>query len=247
MLSSIGVPSSSIDCRQPVAIVGVEMRVRGVPLALEVRPIAAGPEPVAQRRHRVRRQPEHVVAVGALGDPVGLRHTVQRRILAGEQRRAARRARRRHRIVMAERHPVLPQPLHPGQMLSPERGELVGLIRRRVPLLIGQDDQHVRATSHTAILTTRAPPCASPGSDDAGPCRLQGRVALRGRDVEPELEVVEQRDEVVQRLLVALDRGVRRRRSASGSGETPRMISSRWVAVDASRARARRPRLPSGG
>ena len=51
---------------------------------------------------------------------------------------------------MTERHPVLPQPLHARQMLSPELGELVGLVRRRVVLLIGQDDQDVRATSHDA-------------------------------------------------------------------------------------------------
>ena len=54
---------------------------------------------------------------------------------------------------MAERHPVLPQPLHAGQMLPPELGELVGLVRRRVVLLIGQDDQDVRATRHAATLT----------------------------------------------------------------------------------------------
>ena len=138
-----------VDRQQvPVAIVGVEIRVRDVPLALVERPIAAGPEPVAQRRHRIRRQPEHVVAIGGLGDPVGLRHPVQRRVLAGQQRRAARRARRRHRIVMTERHPVLPQPLHAGQMLPPVLGELVGLIRRRVVLLIGQDEQDVRARRH---------------------------------------------------------------------------------------------------
>ena len=146
MLSSIGVPSSSIDSRYPSPSSASRCGVRGVPLALVVRPIAAGAEPVAQRRHGVRRQPEHVVAVVVLGDPVGLRDAVQRRVLAGQQRRAARRARRRHRIVMTERHPVLPQPLHAGQMLPPELGELIGLVRRRVVLLIGQDDQDVRAS-----------------------------------------------------------------------------------------------------
>ena len=157
-----------VDRQQvPVAILGVEMRVRDVPLALVERPIAAGPEPVAQRRHRVRRQPEHVVAVGALGDPVGLRHAVQRRVLAGQQRRAARRARRRHRIVMAERHAVLPQPLHARQMLSPVLGELVGLVRRRVVLLIGHDDQDVRATRHAATLTLALASGASSRSGDA--------------------------------------------------------------------------------
>ena len=75
-----------VDRQQvPVAVVGVEMRVRDVPLALVERPIAPGAEPVAQRRHGVRRQPEHVVAVGALGDSVGLRDAVQRGIVAGEE------------------------------------------------------------------------------------------------------------------------------------------------------------------
>jgi len=139
--------------QEAVAVVRVEVRVRGVPLALEVCPVAAGPEPVAERRHAVGREPEHVVAIGRLRDSVGLRDAVQRGILAGEQRRAARRARRRHRIVMAERHTVLPQPLHAGQMLSPVLGQLVGFIRRRVALLVGQDHQDVRTTSHGAALT----------------------------------------------------------------------------------------------
>ena len=76
-----------------VPVIGVEVRVRGVPLALEEGPVAAGAEPVAHRRHAVRRQPEHVVAVGALGQPVRLRNTVQRRMVPRQQRGAARRAR----------------------------------------------------------------------------------------------------------------------------------------------------------
>ena len=57
--------------REEVAlpVIGVEVRVRGVPLALVEGPVATGTEPVAQRRHAVRRQPEHVVAVVALGQP----------------------------------------------------------------------------------------------------------------------------------------------------------------------------------
>ena len=92
----------------PVAVLGVEVRVRGVPLALVERPVAAGAKPVAQRRHRVRRQPEHVVAVIVLSDSGGLRNAVQRRILAGQQRRAARGAGRRHRVVITERDAILP-------------------------------------------------------------------------------------------------------------------------------------------
>jgi hypothetical protein len=65
--------------REEVAlpVIGGEVRVRGMPLALEVGPVATGPEPVAHRRDAVRCQPEHVVAVGALGQSVRLRNTVQ--------------------------------------------------------------------------------------------------------------------------------------------------------------------------
>ena len=62
---------------------------------------------------------------------------------------------------MAERHPVLPQTLHARQMLPPERGKLAGLVRRRVTLLIGQQDQDVRATTHTAILSPRSVACVT--------------------------------------------------------------------------------------
>ena len=82
--------------RQEVALaVGVvEVRVRHMPLALVEGPVAAGAEPVAEGRHRVRREPEHVGAVRALRQPVGLRDTVQRRVVPGQERGAARRARR---------------------------------------------------------------------------------------------------------------------------------------------------------
>ena len=58
---------------------------------------------------------------------------------------------------MAERHPVLPQPLHAGQMLPPVRGKLLGLVRRRVVKLIGQDDQDVRAIASCRDPYARAP------------------------------------------------------------------------------------------
>jgi hypothetical protein len=58
----------------------------------------------------------------------------------------------RHRIVMPERHPVLSQPLQTGQMLPPELGEFIGFIGRRVVLLIGEDEEDVRARSHATTL-----------------------------------------------------------------------------------------------
>ena len=164
----------------PVAVVGVEVRVRDVPLALVVGPIAAGPEPVAQRRHGVRRQPEHVVALVVLGDSRGLRDAVQRGVLAGQHRRAARRARGRHRIVMGERHAVLPQPLQAGQMLPPVLGELVGFIGRRVVLLVGQDDQDVRASESCRDNGARAPSAHRPDRMMAGGER--GSMVDRVRD-----------------------------------------------------------------
>ena len=129
-----------------LAVVGVEVGVGGVPLALVVRPVAAGPEPVAERRHGVRREPEHVLAVGSLRQPVGLRHAVQRRVLARQQRRAARRARRRHRIVVRERDARLPQALLPGHMLAAKARQLLGLVHRRVAQLVGEHQQDVRAS-----------------------------------------------------------------------------------------------------
>ena len=83
-----------------VAVLGVEVGVGGVPLALEVGPVAGRPEPVAEGRDGVGREPEHVVAVGRLGEAVGLGHPVQRGVLAGQERGAARRAGGRHRVVM---------------------------------------------------------------------------------------------------------------------------------------------------
>ena len=53
---------------------------------------------------------------------------------------------------MTERHPVLPQPLHTGQMLPPELGEFIGFVDRRLVLLIGEDEEDVRARGHAATL-----------------------------------------------------------------------------------------------
>jgi hypothetical protein len=141
---------------EAIAVFGVQMRVRGVPLALEERPVAPRAKPIAERWDRVRRQPEHVLAVGALGKPVGLRHTVQRGVMAGQKRRATRRASGRHRIVTAKRDAILPQPLHTGQMLTAVLRQLLGLVRRRKALLIGQNDQDVRALAHAPTLPSHA-------------------------------------------------------------------------------------------
>ena len=105
-----------------LAVLGVQVRVRGVPLALEVGPVAAGAKPVAHRRHRVRRQPELLVrVVGRLRDAVGLGDPVQRWIVAREQRRPARRARRRQRIDLHYGHLAVDSHQHavtPGRARS---------------------------------------------------------------------------------------------------------------------------------
>jgi hypothetical protein len=54
---------------------------------------------------------------------------------------------------MPKRNAVLPQALNAGQVLAAVLRQLWGLVRWRIPLLIGQDHQNVRATSHRATLT----------------------------------------------------------------------------------------------
>ena len=128
-----------------VAVVGIEVCVRGMPLALVVRPVAAGPEPVAHRRHVVRRQPEHVVAVVALGQSRRLRDAVQRRVVPCQQRGAAWSARGTDRIVVRERDPVCPQALLTRAVLLAVRGQLIRLVRRWMVQLVGHHEQDVRA------------------------------------------------------------------------------------------------------
>ena len=53
---------------------------------------------------------------------------------------------------MTERHPVLTQPLQTGQMLPPELGEFIGFVHRRLVLLIGHDEENVRAGAHIGIV-----------------------------------------------------------------------------------------------
>ena len=145
--------------REQVAlpVVGVEVRVRGVPLALVIRAVAAGAEPVAHRRDVVRRQPEHVVAVVALGQSVRLRDTVQRGMVPCQQRGAARRARRADRIVVLERDAVRAQALLTRAVLPAVRRQLIRLVRRRIVQLIGHHQQDVRATTLGRLTHCGAP------------------------------------------------------------------------------------------
>ncbi len=121
-----------------------EVGVGDVPLAPIVRLVAAGAEPVAQGRHRVRVQPPHPGVGVLLGDPVGLRGAVQRRVLPGEQRRPARQARRRPRIVTMEVQTTPAKRLAGREAVAAKRCDGLGLIRRWVPLLVRHDDENVR-------------------------------------------------------------------------------------------------------
>ena len=181
-----------IDRQQrPIAVLSVEVGVGGVPLALVVGPVAAGPEPVAERRHRVRGEPRHLRPVGGLGEPVGLGHPVQRGVLAGEQRGATRRAGRRHRIVVAEGDALAPQPLDPRHRLRPKPRQLRRLIRRREAQLVGEDHENVRSghrrlrvagrggRSHTQGPTPAAPPCAHASRQGGRRLRAWGGAGAR--------------------------------------------------------------------
>ena len=109
-------PSSS-EAIRPSWLPGIdEVGVADVPLAAVVGLVAAGAEPVAERRHRVGVEPPHRRVGVLLRDAVGLRHAVQRRVLAGEQRRPARHARRRARVVPVELQPAVAERL-PGRQL----------------------------------------------------------------------------------------------------------------------------------
>ncbi len=69
-----------------------QVGVADVPLAVVVRVVAGGAEPVAERRHLALGQPAQPRVVVQLAEPVGLGHAVQVGVLAGEQRRPARHA-----------------------------------------------------------------------------------------------------------------------------------------------------------
>ena len=125
-----------------------EVGVGDVPLAAVVRLVAGGPEPVAERRHRARVEPVHRGVVGLLRRAVGLRHPVQRRILAGEERRPARQARRRPRVVAVELEAAGAEVLACGELLTAEGRDGVALVGRRVPLLVRHHDEDVGLRRH---------------------------------------------------------------------------------------------------
>ncbi len=141
------------------AVVGAgddEVGVGDVPFAPVVGAVAAGPEPVAERRHRVRVEPRHRRVGVPLGQPVGLRDAVQGRVLPREQRGPARQARGRAGVVAVELEAAGAQRLAGRQVVAPERGERRGLVRGRVPLLVGHDDEDVGRRHQRPVPVTSA-------------------------------------------------------------------------------------------
>jgi hypothetical protein len=164
-----------------------QVSVRDVPLAPVMGVIPAGPEPIPKRRHRVRVKKQHRRVRVLLGHPVGLRNAVQRRVLASEQRRPARHTSRRPGVMAMELDADSTQRVPGRQMIPPERPHRIGLVRRRVPLLVGHHDQdvrrrharNVRLLPHTPnppmwTIVTAAPPAH-------GPTQVFGNSATRGR------------------------------------------------------------------
>ena len=125
-----------------------QVGVAHMPLALVVRVVAAGPEPVAQRGHLARPQPAHPAVVGHLAEAIRLGNAVHIGVLAGEQRGPARHAGQRAGVVAAERYAMLCEPCD-AQTLAPstDLGRLVG---RRGPLLVGHQDHDVGPSVHRA-------------------------------------------------------------------------------------------------
>src|SRR4051794_19461013 len=99
-----------------------------------MRLVAAGTEPITEGRHRVRVEPHHGRVIVLLRGPVGLRYTVQRRVLTREQRGATRHACRRARIVTMELQPAITQRLASAEMLLAESRHGCVFVRRGITL-----------------------------------------------------------------------------------------------------------------
>ena len=146
----VGLHRRGVD--HTVVVVGGERRagrrveqvgVADVPLALVVGVVAAGPEPVAERRHLALAQPAHAGVVGHLAEPVGLGDAVDVGVLAGEQRRPAGHAGERAGVVAAEGDAVLVEPAAAGQRVVAPAPQVVALVGRGGPLLVGEDDDDI--------------------------------------------------------------------------------------------------------
>ena len=133
-----------------------EVGVREVPLAAVVGVVPGGAEPVADGGHGRRIEPVHTGVDGRLGQAVGVGEPVQRGELAGEHRGAARRARTRAGVVVVELDASGADAFAPRELRAPELGDGVVLVGRRVPLLVGHDDEDVGPRRHQALPVMRA-------------------------------------------------------------------------------------------
>ena len=122
----------------------VEIGIGDVPLALVVRVVATGSEPVADRGDRGGIEPEQITLQRRLGDARGLGDAVQRRVLPGEERGAARCAGAGHDVVVAELHAPRTQERLGRQIGSAPRSKRRRLVGRGHPLLVDDDQKEVR-------------------------------------------------------------------------------------------------------
>ena len=122
----------------------VHVRRRGVPLAFPVRAVACRAEVVAERRHSVRVEPKGLSVERLLSAPRGLAGPMEGRIVAGEDGGPRRDAGGRRRVVTLEVDAVFAQQVLGLEILLAKRLCGLGLVDRRVPHLIADEDQEVR-------------------------------------------------------------------------------------------------------
>ncbi len=131
-----------------------------MPLAPVVRPVAARSEPVAEGGYRCRVELPHGRVVTVLCDAVGLGDSVQRRVLTGEQRGSTRDACRGPRVMAVQFQTTFTESLSRRQLGASERCDLVRLLRRRIALLVGHDQQNVRGGHARRLLPPARVSCS---------------------------------------------------------------------------------------
>src|ERR1700722_17783354 len=98
--------------------------------------VAAGPEPVAERRNGVGVEPAHGRVVGLLGHAIGVGPAVQRRVLAREERGPAGQAGGRAGVVPVKLEATVADGLARTELLASEPGHGGTLVGRGIPLLV---------------------------------------------------------------------------------------------------------------
>ena len=152
---------------------------REVSLALVDGAVPARAEVVADRRHGVLREPEHVGIEIALCRADSLGVSVQTGILARIDRRARRHARRSGAVILREVHAVRRECVLRTQIAPSEGSHLRGLVHRREPVLIAREKEKVRPFLPAAV-STLAADTSGRGRVPAEQCRSDGRGGGRG-------------------------------------------------------------------